>query len=138
MKVRNYDNEIYKRFREELPDILELRFGSALRPLIEGESPLFREINYLRNWIHAELGFILPKIRIRDWLALNPNEYVILINGFEVARYGEMGINDYMCINTTDMIKKEIAGTKTKDPAFDLDAIIITKGQKKKLKNLDT
>ncbi len=46
----------------------------------------------------AELGIVVPSVRIRDSIQARPNEYVVKIKGVEVAR-GEVLSDCYMAMN---------------------------------------
>src|SRR5690606_15959432 len=60
-------------------DVLELEIGYGLIPLIDKSQggDLLERVGYIRRQIAGELGFIVPKIRIRDNLRLSPNQYVV-------------------------------------------------------------
>src|SRR5439155_49449 len=74
-------------------DLMELEVGFELVPLVEpgGASggDLVERIRTLRRNLALEMGFIVPPVHIRDNLQIRPSEYVILLNGVEVAR-GEL------------------------------------------------
>ena len=136
-KPQIYDDGIYRDFGKQ-PSPLELQLGNALIPLVEDDkkSPIVKAIQYCRNQIDDEFGLPLPKVHIIDNASLKPKEYRILLNGVEVSRFAGMGVDDYLCINTSDDDLKEIPGKKLKDPAYDMDAILIHKDQKQEAKRL--
>lgn len=103
-------------------DLMELEIGYALIPLVDtGQGgDLLDRIVLIRNQVAAELGFIVPVIRVRDNMNLSPNQYVIKIRGAEVAS-GELLADHYMAISG-GIDDDSIPAIPTKEPAFNLDA----------------
>jgi flagellar biosynthesis protein FlhA len=66
------------------------------------------------------MGIIVPPIRIRDNVQLQPNEYATKIKGLKVSG-GELMLDHLMAINP-GYIDDEIEGFETVEPAFDLKA----------------
>jgi flagellar biosynthesis protein FlhA len=59
-------------------DDLEIELGYALLPLIntgEGSDRLSEQIKALRRQLAAELGFVMPSVRILDNMQLDANAY---------------------------------------------------------------
>ena len=110
-------------------DSLELEIGYSLIPIIDDSSQdnLLRRITSLRRQMMAELGLILPVVRIRDNLRLSPQGYRIKVRGQEVAA-GELMLDRLMAIPGSD-VEEPIQGINTKEPAFGLPAIWITETQ---------
>jgi flagellar biosynthesis protein FlhA len=71
----------------------------------------------------AELGFVLPVVRIRDNLRLQPQAYRIKIRGEEISK-GELLVDRYLAIQGTE-VDQSIRGITTTEPAFGLPAIWI-------------
>ena len=71
-------------------DRLMLEIGSALVPLCKSSShfetpnSLLERVMALRSGLTREIGFSIPRLRVRDNGSLNPNEYVIKVSGVEV------------------------------------------------------
>lgn len=103
-------------------DHMELEIGYALIPLVDAGQggDLLDRIVLIRRQIAAELGFIVPVIRVRDNMNLQPNQYVIKLKGAEVAT-GELLADHYLAISG-GIEDDSIPGTPTKEPAFGLDA----------------
>jgi flagellar biosynthesis protein FlhA len=103
-------------------DHMELEIGYALIPLVDAGQggDLLDRIVLIRRQIAAELGFIVPVIRVRDNMNLQPNQYLIKIKGAEVAS-GELLADHYLSISS-GLDDDSIPGTPTKEPAFGLDA----------------
>jgi flagellar biosynthesis protein FlhA len=106
-------------------DPIELEIGYSLIPMIEENSQdnLLRRITGIRRQLMAELGLILPVVRIRDNLHLTPQSYRIKIRGQEVAM-GEILHDRLLAIPSGDMTEP-IQGIATTEPAFGLPALWI-------------
>lgn len=103
-------------------DHMELELGYALIALVDVQQggDLLDRIVLIRRQVASELGFIVPVIRVRDNMNLQPNQYVIKIRGAEVAT-GEIMADHYMAMSS-GFDDDSIPGTPTKEPAFGLDA----------------
>jgi flagellar biosynthesis protein FlhA len=103
-------------------DNMELEIGYALIPLVDAGQggDLLDRIVLIRRQIAGELGFIVPVIRVRDNMNLQPNQYIIKIKGAEVAA-GELLADHYLSISS-GIDDDSIPGIPTKEPAFGLDA----------------
>jgi flagellar biosynthesis protein FlhA len=111
-------------------DRLELEVGYGLIPLVDEEQngDLLNRIRSIRRQFASEQGIIIPPLRIRDNLQLNPGEYRILIKGNEVTR-AEMMIGYAMALNPGE-VKKTVEGIPTKEPVFQLPALWISEKKK--------
>ncbi len=111
-------------------DPLEIEIGYGLIPLIDDSQPdnLLRRITGIRRQLMNELGFVLPIVRVRDNLRLQPQEYRIKIRREEIVR-GELIIERYLAIPGNDTDEK-IHGLATTEPAFGLPAIWIGEAEK--------
>ena len=69
------------------PSITELEVGYALVRLVDTTQggDLLDRISMIRRQIAGELGMVMPPVRIRDNMQLQPNEYHINIRGNAVA-----------------------------------------------------
>lgn len=103
-------------------DNMELELGYALIALVDVQQggDLLDRIVLIRRQIAGELGFVVPVIRVRDNMNLQPNQYVIKIRGAEIAS-GEILADHYMAMSG-GFDDDGIPGTPTKEPAFGLDA----------------
>lgn len=102
-------------------EILELELGYGLIKLAENE--LTERIRSMRKSIAESLGFLMPKIRIRDNLRLKPNEYSFKLKGVSIAS-AEIYPDKYLAMDS-GFITEEIEGIATKEPAFNSDALWI-------------
>ncbi|GAB3067245.1 flagellar biosynthesis protein FlhA [Virgibacillus ainsalahensis] len=103
-------------------DPIEFEFGYALIPLADTNQggDLLDRIIMIRRQLAIELGLVIPVVRIRDNIQLNPNEYRLKIKGNEVAK-GELLLDHYLAM-APDMDDDHIDGIDTKEPAFGLPA----------------
>lgn len=64
-------------------DPIELEFGYGIIPLadVNQGGDLLDRVVMIRRQIALELGCVVPMIRLRDNIQLNPNQYVIKIKG---------------------------------------------------------
>src|SRR5699024_2652446 len=111
-------------------DPIEFEFGYALIPLVDASQggDLMDRIVMIRRQLAIELGLVIPVVRIRDNIQLNPNEYRLNIRGNEVA-FGELLLDHYLAMSP-DMGDDSIDGIDTKEPAFGLPAKWITEETK--------
>jgi len=107
-------------------DPIELEIGYSLIPIIDEDNQdnLLRRITSIRRQLMSEMGFILPVVRIRDNLRLNPQSYRIKIRGQEVAS-SDIMLDRLMAIPGSD-IEEPLQGTPTSEPAFGLPALWIS------------
>jgi flagellar biosynthesis protein FlhA len=103
-------------------DHMEIEIGYALIPLVDAGQggDLLDRIVLIRRQLAGELGFIVPVIRVRDNMNLQPNQYVIKIKGADIAT-GELLADHYLAFSG-GLDNDDIPGTPTKEPAFGLDA----------------
>ena len=113
-------------------DPMELELGYSLIPLVDKEQggDLLERITMIRKQIAMELGIIVPYMRIRDNMQLNPNEYSIKIKNSRVTK-GDLMVGSYLAMNPGNVME-EIAGIPTVEPAFNLPAIWISEDQRER------
>lgn len=113
-------------------DDIELELGYGLIPLadIEQGGDLSDRIVMIRRQIAMELGIVVPIVRIRDNIQLNPNEYILKIKGVKVGK-GEVYFDHYLAMDpgTGEGL---IEGIDTIEPAFGLPAKWITEREREK------
>src|SRR5699024_2224524 len=109
---------------------IEFEFGYSLIPLVdEGQGgDILDRIVMIRRQLAIELGVVIPVVRIRDNIQLEPNEYRLKIKGNVVAK-GELLLDHYLAM-TPDMDDDTIEGIETKEPAFGLPAKWISEDKK--------
>lgn len=113
-------------------DDIELEFGYGLIPLadISQGGDLLDRIVMIRRQIAMELGLVVPIVRLRDNIQLNPNEYIIKIKGVQVSK-GEVYFDHYLAMDP-GVGEGNIEGIDTVEPAFGLPAKWITEKEREK------
>lgn len=111
-------------------DPIEFEFGYALIPLADANQggDLLDRIVMIRRQLALELGLVIPVVRIRDNIQLQPNEYRLKIKGNEVAR-GELLLDHYLAMSP-GIEDDSIEGIDTVEPAFGLPAKWISEDMK--------
>jgi flagellar biosynthesis protein FlhA len=107
-------------------DPIELEFGYGIIPLADANQggDLLDRVVMIRRQLAVELGVIIPTIRLRDNIQLNPNQYVVKIKGVEVAS-GDRLLDHFMAMNP-GTVEEEVDGIPTTEPAFGLPALWIS------------
>jgi len=105
--------------------VLLLEVGYGLIPLIEesGKTALVSRITGIRKQASRDLGFIIPPVRIRDNLSIQPNAYRLTIAGVVVAD-DEVAVGKLLAIQS-EASNINLPGEIVKDPTFGLDAVWI-------------
>ena len=117
-------------------DAIELEFGYGIIPLadVNQGGDLLDRVVMIRRQIALELGCVVPMIRLRDNIQLNPNQYLIKIKGVPVSE-GEILFDHYMAMNP-GYVEEEISGIPTFVPSYHLPAIWITESQRERAESL--
>ena len=117
-------------------DPIELEFGYGIIPLadINQGGDLLDRVVMIRRQIALELGTVVPIIRLRDNIQLNPNQYIIKIKGIQISE-GEILFDHYMAMNPGH-VEEEITGIPTFEPSFHLPAIWITESQRERAESM--
>ncbi len=112
---------------EDVPpvDLIALEVGYRLIPLVDRsqDGQLMGRIKGIRRKLSQEFGFLIQPVHIRDNLDLTPNQYRISLLGVIVAE-AEVFPERELAINPGKVFGR-VAGTPTKDPTFNLDALWI-------------
>ncbi|MCS0652324.1 flagellar biosynthesis protein FlhA [Cytobacillus firmus] len=111
-------------------DPIEFEFGYGLIPLADTNQggDLLDRIVMIRRQLAIELGLVIPVVRIRDNIQLQPNEYRLKIKGNEMAR-GELLLDHYLAMSP-GIDDDSIEGIDTIEPSFGLPAKWITEEMK--------
>ena len=111
---------------------LSLELGYTLIPLVDKEKgqELVERVTRIRHEQAIDLGLVVPPIRIRDSMLLNPEEYCIKIRGIEAGR-AILKLGYYMGLNTGNVPPDKIMKAEhTRDPSFGMDAIWIPESRR--------
>ncbi|HVV60754.1 MAG TPA: flagellar biosynthesis protein FlhA [Pseudolabrys sp.] len=104
-------------------DDLKIELGYALLPLVnspDGTDRLTEQIKALRRSLAAEMGFVMPAVRILDNVQLDANTYIIKIKDVE-AGSGKIYPGQYMVMDPTGG-QVNLPGTHITEPTFGLPA----------------
>ncbi len=136
IKKKDRDDKNKKMKKEQMPppertedllkvDNLEVEIGYGLIPLVDANQggDLLDRVSAIRRQLATDLGIIVPPIRIRDNVQLNPNQYRVNVKGIEIASY-ELMLDHLLAINP-GYVTDEINGFAVKEPAFKLSAVWI-------------
>src|ERR671931_711472 len=106
-------------------DPVELSIGFGLVPLVDGGSggSLLARVGAVRRQVAAELGAVIPPVRIHDDVGLGSHEYLMKVRGNEVAR-GSVMAGHQLALDPGDAVG-QLAGIPTTEPAFGLPAVWI-------------
>ena len=111
-------------------DPLEVELGYGLIGLAGGgghDGELLDRVVLIRRQMAAELGLVIPPVRIRDNMNLGPNAYVIKLKGVKVGG-GELYLDHVLAMGGApgSSPARELEGIPTREPAFGMEACWIT------------
>ncbi|WP_211652935.1 flagellar biosynthesis protein FlhA [Planococcus alpniumensis] len=111
-------------------DAIEFEFGYGLIPIADKNQggDLLDRVIMIRRQCAMELGIVVPVIRIRDNIQLQPNEYVIKIKGNRVAR-GDIMLDHYLAMSP-GVDDENVYGIETVEPAFGMPALWVDEDMK--------
>ena len=102
-------------------DVVRVELGYGLLELASGgQQQLPEQIKRLRRALAAELGFVLPSVRIQDNVELEPNNYVFALKEIAAGK-GELRPLMMLAINPGDDTLV-LPGETTVEPTFGLPA----------------
>jgi flagellar biosynthesis protein FlhA len=106
-------------------DRVALEIGYRLIPLVQDKNGagILDHIAQLRKRYATRDGVVLPPVRIKDNVRLEPGSYRILVGGQEVGR-GTLEPGQHLAMDGGSASGK-LRGKKTVDPAFGLPAVWI-------------
>lgn len=111
-------------------DRLGIEIGYRLISLVETgqHGGLLDHIRSLRRQFAQSLGLVVPPIRVRDNVQLEPNAYRVLLGGQEIAR-GDLRAGQFLAMDPSGSAPA-IEGVPTTEPAFGLPARWINESDK--------
>jgi flagellar biosynthesis protein FlhA len=105
-------------------DMIRLELGYGLLALAGGDSPrLTEQIKGLRRSIAAEMGFVLPPVRIQDNMQLGADNYSVRVKEIEAGR-GQLRPTMLLAMDPAGR-EIDLPGEHTTEPAFGLPALWI-------------
>lgn len=128
--VRPHDADIVN-WEDVFEDtVVGLELGFGLLGLIDEKqpAPLLGRLTAIRKQLSKDLGFVVPKIRVRDNLSLQPFGYRLVIGG-GILGEDEVSPHELLALESGDILVK-VAGRPVKDPTYGLDALWISTGIK--------
>ena len=102
-----------------------VELGYGLIGLVDARqgAPLMARITAVRRQISADLGFVLPLVRVRDDIGLAPSSYRIRIGG-QLCGEDEAWPEDWLAI-IGDGTMPALPGRRALDPAYGVEALWI-------------
>ncbi|MDR0870951.1 MAG: flagellar biosynthesis protein FlhA [Planctomycetaceae bacterium] len=110
---------------------MELEIGIGLVPLADPArgGDLLDRVHRLRKEIAADIGIILPRVRIRDSFRIDEAQYQIKIAGQPVAA-GRVYPDMFLAMDSGVQTTGKVQGIETTDPAFGTPALWIDEATK--------
>ena len=111
-------------------DPVEIELGYSLISLVDETQggDVFKRITNIRRQLAMELGIILPPVRVRDNLQLQPEEYVIKIRGNELSR-NQLHPSMLLAMNP-GTAEGTLTGINVTEPVFGLPATWIPSNER--------
>lgn len=109
-------------------DPMEIEIGVGLIRLADPKrgGDLLERIQRVRQKVASDIGIILPKVRLRDNMRLDQNQYRIKVADMPVAE-GTVYPGMFLAMDS-GMTTGKIRGLETRDPAFGTPALWIEPG----------
>ncbi len=113
-------------------DVLSILVGVRLISMVDPrkKSGIFDRISALRRKFAQQLGFIIPLVRIRDDINLDPSTYQIRVYDHVIAE-GMLEPDKFLAMDS-GLVQKKIKGIPTKEPVYGLPALWIYEKDKEK------
>ena len=119
---------------EELLDVdrISVHVGVRLITMVDPrkENTIFERIGALRRGFAQQLGIIVPLVRLRDNLNLEPNAYEIRLSDLPVAK-GRLEPSMYLAMDP-GTVQERVEGIEAAEPVYGLPALWITPDNKEK------
>ncbi len=119
---------------EEMLDIdkISVQVGVRLISMVDPRknSTIFDRIGALRRKFAQELGIVIPLVRLRDNIILEPTAYEIRLSDHIVAK-GRLEPDMFLAMDSGN-VQSKIQGIETTEPVYGLSAKWITRANKEK------
>ena len=117
---------------EDLLDVdrISVRVGVRLITLVDPRksNTIFDRIGALRRQYAQQLGIVIPLVRLRDDLNLEPTAYEIRLSDTPVAK-GYLEPEMFLAMDS-GMVREKVNGIKTTEPVYGLPALWIAANKK--------
>ena len=116
-------------------ETLEIEIGYNLVPLVDKSTggTLLEQISRLRKRFALENGLVVPPVRVRDNMNLQPNEYLIRLQGAQIGK-ATLEPEKLMAIDT-GRVTKNLSGNSFKEPTYNLTSYWIEPDEKSEAEN---
>lgn len=110
-------------------DPLEIELGYNLIPMVDAKQggDLLDRILVIRRQCALELGFVIPPVRVRDNVQIDPNTYLLKVKGSTVGT-GKLMLDHYLAIGPE--VRSQFEGIEAQDPTFGLPALWVAEQTK--------
>ena len=117
-------------------DPMELEIGYGLIRMVDPAQggTLLDRVTAIRRQLAHDLGVVIPPVRIRDNMQLEPAHYVIKIRGTPIAS-GTILVDHQLAMDS-GATAGAVEGVDTKEPAFGLPAKWIPEAQRQRAESL--
>jgi len=119
---------------EDLLDVdrVSVQVGVRLISMVDPrkDSAIFDRIGALRRKFAQELGIVIPLVRLKDNINLEPSTYEIRIFDHMVAK-GKLEPNMFLAMDAGN-VQKKVEGIETTEPVYGLPALWIAPADKEK------
>ena len=119
---------------EELLDVdrISVQVGVRLIGMVDPrkDSTIFDRIGALRRKFAQQMGFIIPLVRLRDNISLEPTAYEIRIAELPIAK-ARLEPDMFLAMDP-GTVQTKVAGMATTEPVYGLPALWITPANKEK------
>ncbi len=119
---------------EDLLDVdrVSVQVGARLISMVDPrkDSAIFDRIGALRRKFAQELGIVIPLVRLRDNINLEPTTYEIKILDHVVAS-GQLEPNMFLAMDAGN-VQSKVAGIETTEPVYGLPALWVAPDEKDK------
>jgi flagellar biosynthesis protein FlhA len=119
---------------EELLDVdrVSVQVGVRLIGMVDPrkDSAIFERIGALRRKFAQDLGIVMPLVRLRDNITLEPTAYEIRLGELPVAK-GRLEPDMFLAMDS-GTVQTKIEGIETTEPVYGMPALWITPANKEK------
>ena len=108
---------------------IAIDIGYALVPLVDQRrnAPLLARVTAVRRQLSSNLGFVMPRVRISDDLAMGAYSYRLSIGGVILGE--DKVYPDLRLALHSAMVMQPLSGEAVRDPSFGMEAYWIEEGR---------